>query len=117
MRSNVDLPPPEGPTIAVTDPSRKLTLTSFSTTTLPNATLSIAYSQSLSAGGGTAPYTYSLTGSLPAGMTLNTSSGVLSGTVMGVAEFMLYSFDVSFEGKGVCRVGDPMFHNNKNAVG
>lgn len=43
--------------------------------------------------------------------------GVLSGTVMGVAEFMLYSFDVTFEGKGVCRVGDPMFHNNKNAVG
>jgi hypothetical protein len=43
--------------------------------------------------------------------------GVVSGTFIGEAEFMLYSFDVTFEGKNVCRVGDPMFHNKKNALG
>jgi len=43
--------------------------------------------------------------------------GVISGTNMAEAEFMLYSFDVTFEGRGVCRVGDPMFHNKKNAIG
>jgi hypothetical protein len=53
---------------------------SVTTTTLPNATLSIAYSQSLSAGGGTAPYTWTVSaGTLPAGLTLSTA-GVLSGT-------------------------------------
>jgi len=44
-------------------------------------------------------------------------NGVASGTIKGVCEFMLYSFDVKFEGKNVCRLGDPLFHNNKNIVG
>lgn len=49
-------------------------------TTLANGTMGIAYSQSLSAMGGTAPYTYAVTsGTLPAGLTLSTV-GVLSGT-------------------------------------
>lgn len=43
--------------------------------------------------------------------------GVVSNSVKGPAEFMLYSFDVKFEGKNVCRLGDPMFHNKKNILG
>ena len=43
--------------------------------------------------------------------------GVISNSIKGVAEFMLYSFDVKFEGKNVCRLGDPMFHNKKNIMG
>ena len=43
--------------------------------------------------------------------------GVVSGTTKGVCEFMMYSFDVKFEGKNVCRLGDPLFHNKKNAMG
>ncbi|MDV6228564.1 Calx-beta domain-containing protein [Nitratireductor aquimarinus] len=47
---------------------------------LPSMTAGTAFSQSLSATGGTAPYTYSLqSGSLPLGISL-TSGGVLSGT-------------------------------------
>jgi hypothetical protein len=50
-------------------------------TTLPNGTLSNAYSQTISASGGTTPYTYALSsGTLPSGVLLNTSTGVLSGT-------------------------------------
>jgi hypothetical protein len=45
------------------------------------------------------------------------AGGIASGTFTNVAEFMLYSFDVKFEGKGACRLGDPLFHNNKNAMG
>jgi len=46
-----------------------------------NPTTGIAYSESVSVNGGTAPYTYSISsGSLPPGLTLNTSSGVISGT-------------------------------------
>lgn len=57
------------PTVAITTPS------------LPNGTVGSIYSTTLSASGGTAPYTYSITsGSLPAGLSLNTSTGVISGT-------------------------------------
>ncbi len=42
--------------------------------------------------------------------------GVLSGRFIGPCEFMLYSFDVQFEGRNVCRLGDPMFHNARNTV-
>ncbi len=52
------------------------------------------------------------------------SSGDEAGTIGGVVsnvnrsecEFMMYSFDVKFEGKNVCRMGDPLFHNKKNIV-
>ena len=43
--------------------------------------------------------------------------GVISNSVKGPAEFMMYSFDVKFEGKNVCRLGDPLFHNKKNIMG
>jgi len=43
--------------------------------------------------------------------------GIISGVIKGEAEFLMYSFDVKFEGKNVCRMGDPLFHNKKNALG
>lgn len=46
-----------------------------------------------------------------------TQKGVVSGTNKGECEFMLYSFDIKFEGKNVCRLGDPLFHNKKNIMG
>lgn len=46
-----------------------------------------------------------------------TLKGVVSSDQMGVCEFMMYSPDVKFEGKNVCRMGDPLFHNKKNIMG
>ncbi len=46
---------------------------------LPGGTVGTAYSQTLSASGGNAPYTYSATG-LPAGLTLDPATGTISGT-------------------------------------
>lgn len=43
--------------------------------------------------------------------------GVVSSSTKGECEFMMYSFDVKFEGKNVCRMGDPLFHNKKNIMG
>ena len=43
--------------------------------------------------------------------------GVISNKVKGACEFMLYSFDVKFEGQNVCRLGDSLFHNEKNGMG
>src|SRR4030042_289248 len=45
------------------------------------------------------------------------AGGVISGVNKGECEFMMYSFDVKFEGKNVCRLGDPLFHNKKNIMG
>ena len=45
-----------------------------------------------------------------------TAGGVLSGVFKQECEFLLYSFDVKFEGKNVCRMGDPLWHNKKNIV-
>jgi len=48
--------------------------------TLPNGTVSQSYSTTLSASGGVPPDTWSITeGGLPAGITLNSSTGLLSG--------------------------------------
>jgi len=43
--------------------------------------------------------------------------GVASGVNKSECEFMMYSFDVKFEGKNACRLGDPLFHNKKNIMG
>ena len=46
-----------------------------------------------------------------------TLGGVVSSVNMSECEFMMYSFDVKFEGNNVCRMGDPLFHNKKNIMG
>ncbi len=55
--------------------------------TLPGGTRGAAYSQTLTASGGTLPYTYAVTaGALPAGLTL-TSGGILAGTPTASGSF------------------------------
>ena len=49
------------------------------TASLPGATVNQSYNVTLAAGGGEAPYTWSATG-LPAGLTLDSATGVVSGT-------------------------------------
>ena len=57
-----------------------VTLT-ITTSSLPNGQVNVAYNATLAASGGTAPFTWSITsGTLPAGLSLNGSSGVISGT-------------------------------------
>jgi len=46
-----------------------------------------------------------------------TLGGIISSVNMGVCEFLMYSFDVKFEGNNVCRLGDPLWHNKKNICG
>jgi len=56
------------------------TTTQITTSSLPNGTVGVAYSQTLAATGGMAPYTWALaSGTLPAGLRLS-YSGVISGT-------------------------------------
>src|SRR5437773_2114334 len=55
---------------------------------LPKGTVGAAYSQALTASGGTSPYTWSVSaGTPPTGLTLNASSGVIAGTPSGGGTF------------------------------
>lgn len=49
------------------------------TTTLPATTVGVAYNQTVTATGGTAPFAYTATG-LPTGLMIGTNSGTISGT-------------------------------------
>jgi Putative Ig domain/Domain of unknown function DUF11 len=68
---------------------------SVPTASPPQATAGIAYSQQLTAAGGTAPYTWTVTsGTLPAGLTL-TSDGTITGTPVtaGTSAFTVQATD------------------------
>ena len=45
------------------------------------------------------------------------AGGILSQVNRDVCEYLLYSFDVKFEGNNVCRLGDQLWHNKKNIMG
>ena len=56
--------------------------------TLPNGTIGVAYSQTVSASGGAAPYTFAVTsGALPDGLTLDTNTGDITGTPTATGAF------------------------------
>lgn len=64
----------------------------FTTTSLPDATVGTPYSQTIQISNGTAPYTFSVaSGTLPGGLALNASSGAISGTPTsaGAASFTI----------------------------
>lgn len=70
---------------------------SFTPAVLPNATVGVAYSQTLTGTGGTGPYTFLLAaGALPPGLTLD-PSGVLAGTptTAGAYNFTIRVIDAS----------------------
>ncbi len=96
-------------TITVTNPDGQsvtsstgiLTITSncptitLSPSTLPGGFTGVFYTQTITASGGTAPYTYSvLNGTLPNGLSL-TSGGIFSGTPLqaGIANFKVEAID------------------------
>ncbi|MFK0278195.1 putative Ig domain-containing protein [Ensifer sp. NPDC090286] len=79
-------------TLPITHPAVNLTPAAGA---LPGGTTGIAYSQSISASGGTAPYSYAATGTLPTGVTLDGATGTLSGTptATGTSNFTVTATD------------------------
>lgn len=72
------------------------TVLTITTTTLPNATVNSPYTATLQSSGGATPITWSITlGSLPAGLTLNASTGNISGTptTAGTSNFTVQATD------------------------
>ena len=71
----------------------------ITTTSLPSGQVGTAYTATLSATGGTTPYLWTLTnGTLPAGLVLNSSTGVISGTPTASAGAALLTFTITDSG-------------------
>jgi phospholipase C len=69
---------------------------SITTNALPGGTLGSTYSQVLNATGGVTPYRWAVSaGSLPAGLTLNASTGLISGTIGGVQTVTRFTVTVT----------------------
>ncbi len=85
-------------TLTVNAPALALTPATGSFT----ASYTAAYSQAITATGGVGPYSYSLTGNFPAGVTLNPSTGLLSGspTASGTFSFAVTATDTGSTGAG-----------------
>jgi len=67
---------------------------------LPNPVAEATYSTTVTGTGGTAPYSYAVVGALPAGLSLNASTGVLSGTT-NVAGSFTFGIKVTDSSTGV----------------
>ena len=68
----------------------------MSTAALPNGTVGNSYTATLTAGGGTSPYKWSLTaGSPPAGLTFNGSTGAITGTPSVATHQLSLTFQVT----------------------
>ena len=75
-------------------PQRNLDIT---TASLPNGAMAVAYNATLEASAGVSPYTWSISaGNLPAGLTLNSATGAISGTPTTAGN---YEFTVKVEDK------------------
>ncbi len=73
---------------------------SLSTTALDPVMSGTAYLQKLTALGGTKPYTWTST-ELPSGLTLNSATGILSGTVSAGGEYNFYVRVTDYDGASV----------------
>ena len=91
-------------TAASSQQSLSITITSppmfFYTTSLPQATEDTSYTATLDASGGTAPYTWSMiNGTLPEGLTLEATTGIITGTPLqgtaGISSFTVMVSDSS----------------------
>jgi hypothetical protein len=72
----------------------------LSPASLPATTLNAAYNQSITAAGGTAPYSFNVSsGALPPGLTLDANTGALTGTPTAGGSF---TFTIKTTGQGGC---------------
>ena len=88
----------QGFTLVVNSPALSLSPASGAFT----ASYAAAFNQPIVASGGVGPYSYGLTGTLPSGVTLDPSSGLLSGspTASGVFSFAVTATDTGSTGAG-----------------
>jgi hypothetical protein len=80
----------------------------ITTTSLPNGVANAAYSATLTASGGTPPYTWSIaSGALPTGLALNATSGAITGTPTTAGAFS-FTAQATDAGSPVQSVSKPL---------
>jgi hypothetical protein len=85
-------------TLAITTPL------AITTQSLPDGTVRTPYpAQNISATGGTPPYTFSMSGSLPPGLGLNFSTGAIAGTPVEGGRFAFTIFVIDSAGRNASR--------------
>jgi hypothetical protein len=96
--------------ISITPSTQSVTMTeqcsggcpaiTVSPSSLPDGVLGIAYNQTISATGGTAPYIFAVTsGALPDGLSLDPNTGIISGTPTSV---QTSTFEITATDSGAC---------------
>jgi hypothetical protein len=77
---------------------------SITTTAIPNGVVGVAYSANLAATGGVLPYSWSIVqGSLPAGLTLNATTGIIGGTPTAAGTFSFVAQVLDAQAVGATR--------------
>src|SRR5438309_4943636 len=80
----------------------------LSTTAADFGVVGNAYTSTLAATGGTAPFTWTLGGVLPAGLSLNASTGAVTGTPVAPAGYFTPTFTVT-DSTGQTATGSVLF--------